>query len=161
MSFLGIQQLKAPAIYSLKYCVGLPKLNIINFPPFLSCFVFHRCNKELEQNQVQKERIYLGYMSWSEFIIEKSQGKTSRQEFGGRSRSRGHGGMLLSDLLAASSAHIPRSARTTWPREEPITVDWALTHQSSVKKAHLESCPRLNLVETFSQLRSPLPRWLV
>lgn len=40
MCFLGTQQLKTPAVYSLKYRVGLPTLNVASFSsiPFLLLF---------------------------------------------------------------------------------------------------------------------------
>jgi hypothetical protein len=40
----------------------------------------------------------------------------------------------------------------TWEVALP-TIDWALPHQSPVKKNALQACPQLSLMETFSQLR--------
>ena len=56
---------------------------------------------------------------------------------------------LLSLLSVLAQAHLPRDGTTT--------VDWALPHQSLVKKMSPRICQQANLIEAIPQLMFSLP----
>ena len=80
------------------------------------------------------------------------------------------GGMPLTGLLlTVCLVFFLIYSRTTCPRVNLPTVGWALSHQPLIKtkpnqtkpnQTHAQqACPEANLLEAFSLLRIPLPRW--
>lgn len=70
------------------------------------------------------------YTLWS--VIEGIQGRNSRKEPVGRDKNKGHGGVLLTNLLLmACTASILIA-----PTDGILTVVWVLYHQSLIKKRH-------------------------
>lgn len=68
------------------------------------------------------------------FIINRTQGRNSRQEPGSRSWSRDHGGMMVPGLPSvACSGCFLMYPRTACPGEVPPTVGWTFPHQSLIK----------------------------
>ena len=66
---------------------------------------------------------------------EASTGTQRRQEPGGRSWCRSHGGLLLPGLLSmACSACLLIEPRTTSPGMAPPTMGWALPHWSLIEE---------------------------
>ena len=67
----------------------------------------------------------------------RKSGQELRQDPGGRSRCRGHGGVLLTGLLSrACSACFLRAHRTQSPAVALTSVSQAFPHQSSLEKVH-------------------------
>ena len=119
----------------------------------LVCFPLLFKKKTMTKSNLGRKWYILAYMSWSQSIIERSQGRNSGQEPGGRNRSRSHGGTLFNDLLlVACLTCFLTQLRTIQGRHLP---QWALPHQSLImkKKYVPKACPQAYLMEAFSQLR--------
>lgn len=73
------------------------------------------------------------------------------REHGDGSLCRGHGRILLTGLLSmACLACLLIESRTTSPGMIPLTMGWALLHQSLIKTV-LQAWQQSKLMEVFSQ----------
>jgi hypothetical protein len=78
--------------------------------------------KHHDQKQVKEERVYLAYTPTSLFIMEGSQG-----------RNLGAGAAYSLFPMASLTCYLTE-AKTTSPGMAPPTMNWALSHQSLIKK---------------------------
>lgn len=71
------------------------------------------CDKHYDQQQLGKERVYLTYISWSQSILERSQGRNSRWSWG-----RNHNGSMSAHWLPSrfTFSYFLKEPRPTWPR---------------------------------------------
>lgn len=89
--------------------------------------------------------------------IQGSQNRKSKQEPGGWTWRRGHGGVLLTALLIMACFLI--AARTSWPGVAQATANWVLQCQPSIinQENSPQAAPRAHLVRVFPQLRFIFP----
>jgi hypothetical protein len=101
----------------------------------------------MAKKQVGEERVYSAYSSTLMFITKERQDwNSSRSE--NRNWCRGHGGMLLTDLLLlACSACFLIELKTTSPEMVPPT------RGPPCLITNWENAPQLDLMEAFPQLK--------
>lgn len=90
--------------------------------------------------------------------MEETRGRKSRQEPEARNWSRGLGDMVTVGFLLGlmvSYSIPPRTICPGWSHSE-----WAGPHTSIINQEKApQTCPQVNLMETFAQLRFPPLRW--
>ena len=99
--------------------------------------------KQYDQSNVgRKEFTWLLLPHHYSLLKEVRTGTLTGQEPGGRSGCRGHGGVLLTDLLTMpSSTSFLVVPGTTSSGRAPPTMNWALPHQSLMKKKYPTGLP--------------------
>ena len=91
--------------------------------------------KHQDQNQPGEKEIYFVYIFVSQTIMKGAQKRNSRREPRGSSWSRSNGRMMIINLLTvACSAGFLIAPRTISPGVALLTVSWAFSYQSSIKK---------------------------